>query len=209
MILKSKPQVYGKDVTQLIGQPRDYVTNSKEATFPNSYDLRVPGVRRQVENMEVEVADNDQGAKFSSPAAAQPEERKHSIDTIMRSATPAAARPSADYMPIKHLNQFSADWTIKARVVKKAPVRSWKNAQKSGQLLNFDLVDKDGTMIQATAFNEDATRYDDILAVDAVYTFQSGQVKLANKRFTSIPNDYCLTFGKFSVVERVEEDAEI
>lgn len=36
---------------------------------------------------------------------------------------------------------------IKARVVKKAPIRSWKNAKTSGQLLNFDLVDKEGTLI--------------------------------------------------------------
>ena len=50
-------------------------------------------------------------------------------------------------MPIKALNQFTTDWMIKARVVKKAPIRSWKNAKTSGQLLNFDLVDKEGTLI--------------------------------------------------------------
>ena len=45
--------------------------------------------------------------------------------------------------------------------------------------------------------------------MDGVYTFQNGMVKLANKRFTSIPNDYCLTFGRNAHIERVEEDAEI
>ena len=52
---------------------------------------------------------------------------------------------------------------IKARVVKKAPMRAWTNATRSGHLLNFDLVDKDGTMIQATAFNECATTWDAII----------------------------------------------
>ena len=67
----------------------------------------------------------------------------------MLSATPSKsqARPADAYMPIKALNQFTTDWMIKARVVKKAPIRSWKNAKTSGQLLNFDLVDKEGTLI--------------------------------------------------------------
>lgn len=34
-------------------------------------------------------------------------------------------------------------------------------------------------------------------------------VKLANKRFTSIPNDFCLTFSRQSTIERVAEDVEI
>jgi len=79
----------------------------------------------------------------------------------MRSATPVTSKPSSFYMPIKALNQFSNDWVIKARVVKKAPVKTWTNAKSSGQLLNFDLVDKEGTMIQATAFNDAATKMDE------------------------------------------------
>lgn len=131
MVLKSKPKVFGRQVKTLIGQPRDYNTNLKEGCFPDSYDLRVPGTQRPVENMEVE-RENDDGAKFASPNAAEESKNKHSIDEVMRSATPATAKPASAYMPVKALNQFSQDWTIKARVVKKAPVRSWKNANKAG-----------------------------------------------------------------------------
>ena len=55
--------------------------------------------------------------------------------------------PADAYMPIKALNQFSTDWVIKARVVKKADIRNWKNARGEGQLLNIDLVDREGTLI--------------------------------------------------------------
>ena len=55
-------------------------------------------------------------------------------------------------------------------------------------------------MIQGTAFNEAATVFDSILEQEGVYTFSNGLVKLANKRFTSIANDYCLTFSKDSMV---------
>lgn len=112
-------------------------------------------------------------------------------------------------MPIKALNQFTNDWKIKARVVKKAAVKSWKNARGSGQLLNFDLVDKESTMIQGTAFNEQATKLDGLLERDGIFTFSGGYVKLANKRFTSIKNDYCLTFSNHAIIERCEDDEEI
>lgn len=42
-----------------------------------------------------------------------------------------------------------------------------------------------------------------------VYTFSGGQVKLANKRFTSIKNDYCLTLDYSTVVEPCGDDMHI
>lgn len=117
--------------------------------------------------------------------------------------------PSDCYMPIKALNQFSTDWVIKARIVKKAEIKPWKNARGEGQLLNFDLVDKEGTLIQATCFNETAIKMNDLLQTDQVYTFCNGQVKLANKKFTAIKNDYCLTFDYSTVVEKCENDTHI
>jgi replication factor A1 len=56
-------------------------------------------------------------------------------------------------MPISALNSFSMDWRIKARVLKKPPIRTYKNAKGEGQILTVDLIDRDGTMIQATMFN--------------------------------------------------------
>ena len=63
-------------------------------------------------------------------------------------------------MPIKALNQFNTDWRIKARVLKKADLRSYRNAKGEGVILNLDLIDREGTMIQATAFNDTAKRID-------------------------------------------------
>lgn len=64
-------------------------------------------------------------------------------------------------------------------------------------------------MIQGTAFNEAAVLMNEVLEYDGVYTFSNGSVKLANKRFTSIKNDFCLTFSKDSVCEKCAEDDEI
>ena len=37
-----------------------------------------------------------------------------------------------NFMPIKALNQFSTDWVIKARIVKKGDIRNWKNTRGEG-----------------------------------------------------------------------------
>ena len=66
-------------------------------------------------------------------------------------------------MPIKALNQFSVDWVIKARVVKKSEIKNWKNARGEGQLINIDLLDRGGSLVQATAFNDGALKLDTCL----------------------------------------------
>ena len=109
-------------------------------------------------------------------------------------------------MPIKALNQFNADWCIKARIVKKAEMRSYRNAKGEGVILNLDLVDREGTMIQATAFNDTAKKLDDEVQQDKVYTITGGQVKMANKKFSAIKNDYCLTLGYETVFTEAQED---
>ena len=42
-----------------------------------------------------------------------------------------------------------------------------------------------------------------------VYTFSTGSVKIANKKFSSIKNDYCLTFEKYSKIQEVNDDGSI
>lgn len=128
---------------------------------------------------------------------------------MARGAASVKTLAAEQYMPIKALNQFTSDFVIKARVVKKGTVRTYKNQRGEGQLINFDLVDREGTLIQATVFGQAATRYSDTLVPNKVYTFANGAVKLANKKYTSIPNDYCLVFDEGTVCEAVAEDTTI
>jgi ssDNA-binding replication factor A large subunit len=48
-----------------------------------------------------------------------------------------------------------------------------------------------------------------MLVENKVYTFANGQVKMANKRYTSIQNDYSIVFDKNSTVELVQDDHSI
>lgn len=70
------------------------------------------------------------------------------------------------YMPISALNMYSNDWIIKARILKRAQLRTYKNARGEGKILNIDLIDRDGTMIQATLFNKEVDNWSEMLTED-------------------------------------------
>ena len=74
------------------------------------------------------------------------------------------------------------------------PLKQWNSDKGSGYILNIDLIDKDQSQIQATFFNDAAEKFDKILRENKVYLFANGFVKMANKKFTSIKNDHCITF---------------
>ena len=57
--------------------------------------------------------------------------------------------------------------------------------------------------IRATAFNETAERLHRQFELDKVYFVSRCQVKTANKQFTSLKNDYEITFRDDSEVEEV------
>ena len=109
-------------------------------------------------------------------------------------------------MPVSALNQFNKDWCIKVRIVKKNELRTYKNARGEGCILSFDLIDKEGTMIQATCFNEKAKELVNSVQQGKVYTISGGMVKIANKKFTSIKNDYCLTLDKLAIVKEAQDN---
>lgn len=52
---------------------------------------------------------------------------------------------SDDYMPINAINTFTRDLSFKARVIKKPPLRSYKNEKGDGKIFTIDLIDKEGT----------------------------------------------------------------
>jgi ssDNA-binding replication factor A large subunit len=67
--------------------------------------------------------------------------------------------------------------------------------------MSIELIDYQGTQITATFFNDLAKRYDEVLKENKIYLFSNGTVKIANQKFTSIKNDYCIVFDKSSEIE--------
>lgn len=76
-------------------------------------------------------------------------------------------------MPLSCMNTFAQDWVIKCKVTKKN-MRNWSNARGNGTMLNVDLIDKTGTQIQGTFFNDAAVSNNDKIVEGKVYTFSGG-----------------------------------
>jgi replication factor A1 len=111
-----------------------------------------------------------------------------------------------NFTPIKALSTFCRDWIICARVASKSELR---NTKAGGKLLKLELVDKHNTHIEATFFNESAVTFFPQIEENRVYLFSNGYVKMANKKFTSVRNDYSITFDTRSLIEPASDDGAI
>eukprot|EP00753_Platysulcus_tardus_P008232 PLAT1583.2.p1 GENE.PLAT1583.2~~PLAT1583.2.p1 ORF type:complete len:634 (-),score=376.92 PLAT1583.2:84-1985(-) len=111
--------------------------------------------------------------------------------------------------PVKNLNPFLNRWTIKCRATAKSDVRTWTNQRGSGKLFSLDLLDEAGTEIRATFFNDAVDKYFDTLQSGSVYYFSGGRLKASNPRFSSIKNDYELTFDVHSDIRPAADDGGI
>ena len=114
-----------------------------------------------------------------------------------------------NYTPIKALSTFNTDWTIKARVTKKGDVKEWNNQRGSGKLFNLNLMDSMGDEISATFFNQGVDKYYPMLIENHVYVFCKGTVKLANRKFCTLQNEYQLSFDKGAEITEVQDDGSI
>ncbi|KAL2935356.1 Replication protein A 70 kDa DNA-binding subunit B [Bienertia sinuspersici] len=108
--------------------------------------------------------------------------------------------------PLASLNPYQGTWTIKVRVTSKGDLRSYSNAKGEGIVFNVELTDEDGTQIQATMFKEAAKKFHDIFQMGKVYYISKGTLKVANKRFNPVPNDYEMTLNENSIVEEVSSE---
>lgn len=93
---------------------------------------------------------------------------------------------------------------IKARVTAKTAVKTWSNARGEGKLFSMDLKDETGE-IRATAFKNEVDRFFDLIQVDKVYYISKCTMKTANRQYSTLKNDYEMTFTPDTVVQECVE----
>ena len=112
--------------------------------------------------------------------------------------------------PIATLNPYNPSWAIRAKVVSRGPKRAFNNPRPGGSssVFSAEVMDEQGTAIEATFWREAADRFYDLLAEGVVAVFARGSVKPANKKYSNVRNDYCLSFDNSAEISPCS-DAEI
>lgn len=117
-------------------------------------------------------------------------------------------QPREVILPMSQLTIYTQKWTIKARVVNKSEMRTFRNAKGEGQLMTVDLVDNQQAEMRATFFGTAAQKFHPMLQVGKVYTFSKGSVKPANPRFNP-KAQYELMFDDHSEIVQAQDDITI
>ncbi|EDO08074.1 Replication factor-A C terminal domain family protein [Babesia bovis T2Bo] len=111
-----------------------------------------------------------------------------------------------DYFPIKNITTYTNNWTIKARVLDKAPLRAIKG---DNHIMHVDVVDKHGDTIRVKFWGKAATKWDEVLEKGKVYLFSKGNVELSNKKFNTTPHKYEITCHQDSQIDPVDDEGDI
>lgn len=90
----------------------------------------------------------------------------------------------------------------------KSNIRQWSNAKGEGKLFSMDLMDESGE-IRATAFREVVDKYYDMIKVDKLYYISRAQLKVANKQYSTLKNDYEMTFSSDTIVQECHDTDKV
>ncbi|XP_046438075.1 replication protein A 70 kDa DNA-binding subunit-like [Daphnia pulex] len=107
--------------------------------------------------------------------------------------------------PIVSLTPYQNKWTVKVRIINKSDIRTWSNSRGEGKLFSMDMVDETGE-IRATAFNAECDKFYHMIEIGKIFYISQAQLKAANKQYSSMRNDYEMSFNQNTTVIPCHDD---
>lgn len=112
-----------------------------------------------------------------------------------------------DFKTIKDLNSDLKDWSIKARVSEKYPLRKWENKNGSGNILNFELIDYTG-MIRAVAFRDLANQYETLIHENEIYKISNGIIRKIKDEYKISKINMEILITNETIIEIIKDENE-
>ncbi|KAL6649484.1 hypothetical protein ACP70R_013708 [Stipagrostis hirtigluma subsp. patula] len=201
------------------GQTEKALIITKCEVVCQALDAEIKSGVKEEEEPAIVLKPKDEDEVVSKPATAppvvlKPKQEVKSANQIVNeqrgNAAPAARLAMTRRVyPLISLNPYQGNWVIKVRVTSKGNLRTYRNARGEGCVFNVELTDEDGTQIQATMFNEAAKKFYPMFELGKVYYVSKGSLKIANKQFKTVRNDYEMTLNENAVVEEAEGETFI
>ncbi|CAB4255966.1 similar to Saccharomyces cerevisiae YAR007C RFA1 Subunit of heterotrimeric Replication Protein A (RPA) [Maudiozyma barnettii] len=137
-----------------------------------------------------------------APVVQQATEHKFAQSTM------SSSQKGKPIFAIEQLSPYQNVWTIKARVSYKGEIKTWHNQRGEGKLLNVNFLDTSGE-IRATAFNDMAVKYNELLQEGKVYYVSKARLQPSKPQFTNLSHPYELSLDRESVIEPSEDEANV
>lgn len=118
------------------------------------------------------------------------------------------ARPERPVNPIESLSPYQNNWTIKGRVSYKGDIRTWLNSKGEGKLFNVNFLDELDE-IRATAFNDMADKFFNLLEEGKVYYVSKARIQQAKPKFSHLSHPYELSLDKDLEVTECFDTADV
>ncbi|XRB19970.1 replication factor A1 [Pseudoscourfieldia marina] len=127
----------------------------------------------------------------------------------------AAAAPKANpnvrrkIISAEGLSPYMSSGTLKLRVTSKRPIRTVNTRVGEKDVLNVELAEAGtGFSIEATAWGDNARKFDEVLVEGRTFYVTKMRVALASKKYKSTDSDYTLGLENDTVIEALSDDEE-